>query len=153
MRVSTVQHLGYVCDYPVFPSRAPMNEYYYVIVLELEGRRVYVGSTRNLAARLNSLFNQDYYYAPKFVQAYRPIQIVQLYHVWGYNAAEQLKNDLTACYARFLGAANVRGGRFVALDPADDWIQRQQSRSNSSTMSQWIRTRVDRLAVNRRYRR
>lgn len=153
MRVSTVQCLGDVYDYPVFPWRAPVNAYYYVIVLDLEGRRVYVGSTRNLSARLNSLFNQDYDYAPKFVQAYRPIRIVELYRVWGYNEAEQLKNDLATCYARVLGAANVRGGRFVALDPADDWIQRQQARANNSTMRQWICTREDRVAVDRRYRR
>lgn len=140
MSVVTVQCLDYVNDFPVFPYWAPLNAYYHVIVLKLEGGRIYVGRTQNRSARLRSLLNQDDY-APKFVKAYRPIRVIKIYRVWGYIPAEQLKNDLTAYYSRIYGAFYVRGGDYVALAPADDWIQRQQSKSNSATMDRWIRMR------------
>lgn len=153
MQVPVVEHRGPVKRYAVFPEGSPLYDYYFVYVLELEDNHVYVGRTSQPGNRLRDLFNQDNY-APKFVKAYRPICLLECVYVYGYHAAEHRKNNWTTWYSRSYGVTRVRGGRFVALTPNDEWIRQQeiQAHNSAGVMANWYDTKSDRnVTLHRDY--
>lgn len=141
MQVPVVQHRGPVPQYEVFPPESPLGGSYFVYVLELEQKHVYVGRTLSPSKRLSDVFSQADY-APKFVKALRPIRVLECVYVDGYHEAEHLKNNWTVWHSRFYGVAQVRGGRFVALNPSDKWIRQQefQAQNSAGVMANWYNT-------------
>lgn len=141
---------GPVKECPVIPDKAPLDEYYYVYVLKLEGNRFYIGRSGTPEKRLWYLFEQ-HNSAPQFVQYYRPVQVTEDFIVFDYHAAEQFKNDLTAYYTRLYGAAIVRGGDYVPAFPPQSWIDDMQKRSENATMNYWYISSNTQLTIDSRY--